>query len=309
MRKISIVTPCYNEEENVAELCEAVRGILCKMDSYSYEHIFIDNCSSDKTVEILKRIANADKNVKIIINAKNFGHLRSPYHALLQASGDAVVLLAADFQDPPEMMVQFIRKWEEGYRVVIGIKTESKENRGMFAMRRLYYSLMKRFSETEHIENFTGFGLYDRSFIEVLRSISDPYPYLRGLVAELGFHRYDIRYTQPRRRHGSTKNDFFTLFDTALLGMVNHTKAPLRLATLLGFFIGIASLLISLFYLVYKLIYWERFNLGSAPIIIGFFFFSSVQLFFTGLIGEYVGAIFTQVRNRPRAIEKERINF
>lgn len=309
MKLISIVTPCYNEQENVYELYSAVRSVFSSMPEYRYEHVFIDNCSTDNTVNILKDIALGDGNIKIIVNIRNFGHIRSPYYGLLQAKGDAAILLVADFQDPPELIRSFVGRWESGAKIVIGRKERSKENKLMFMIRRIYYRLMARFSDSEHIEDFTGFGLYDRSFLEVLRSIDDPYPYFRGLVAELGFERSEIVYTQPKRKHGRTKNNFLTLFDMALTGMVNNTKAPLRMATLAGFSLAFVSFLIAVFYLVYKLIYWEKFELGSAPVLIGLFFFASTQLFFIGIIGEYVGAVLTQVRRRPLVIEKERINF
>lgn len=304
------MTACYNEEENVAELIIAVANVFSKLPQYTYEHLFIDNSSSDKTVEILREISKTDKHVKVIVNARNFGHIRSPFHGLIQCKGDAVISLVADFQDPPEMIEKFLNKWEEGYKIVIGIKHKSKENPLMFAIRRFFYNLLASVSGNDAtIKNFTGFGLYDQKFISILRELDDPYPYFRGLVTELGFDRFEIDYTQPQRAGGKTKNNFFTLYDMAMLGFTNHSKMPLRLSAFIGFFSAIISLLIAIVYFVYKLINWYEFQVGTAPMVIGVFFFSSVQLFFIGIIGEYIGAIHTQVRKRPLVIEKERINF
>jgi glycosyltransferase involved in cell wall biosynthesis len=306
---ISVITACYNEEENVEELYRQVKDIFKRLGRYRYEHIFIDNCSTDKTVKILKRIANKDKNIKIIVNIRNFGHIRSPYYGMLQARGDAAISMVCDLQDPPSMIPDFIKKWEEGHSIVIGVKKKSEENLLMFAIRKLYYAMIKKFSESEQITNFTGFGLYDRKFIDVLKSLNEPYPYFRGLVSELGFNRTEIPYTQPKRRHGKTKNNFYTLYDMAMLGFINYSKVPLRLAGFIGFGVAVISLLVALGYLIYKLIFWQRFDVGIAPLVIGLFFFSSVQLIFIGVIGEYIGAIYTQVKNRPLVIEKERVNF
>jgi glycosyltransferase involved in cell wall biosynthesis len=310
-KHISILTPCYNEEGNVARLAQAVGAVFEKLPQYTYEHVFIDNCSTDKTGELLKTIAEANKHVKVILNARNFGHIRSPFYGMMQCKGDAVISLVADFQDPPEMIEQFLKKWEEGYKIVIGIKKKSKENPLMFAVRRFFYSLLSKVSTggEQPVQNFTGFGLYDQQFISVLRTLDDPYPYFRGLITELGFDRFEIEYTQPKRAAGKTKNNFFTLYDIAMLGFTNHSKLPLRLSAFLGFFSAIVSLLVAVVYFVYKLLYWNRFDVGLAPLVIGVFFFASVQLFFIGIIGEYIGAIHTQVRKRPLVIEKERVNF
>lgn len=310
-KKISVLTACYNEEENVTELIETVREVFMKMPQYDYEHIFIDNSSTDKTVDALKAIAINNKQIKIIVNTRNFGHIRSPFHGLIQCNGDAVISLVADFQDPPEMIPKFIEKWEEGHKIVIGVKTHSKENAFMYAIRKFYYNLLAQVSGSidPPVKNFTGFGLYDQHFISVLRKLEDPYPYFRGLITELGFDRYELEYTQPLRKSGKTKNNFLTLYDMAMLGFVNHSKLPLRLSTFIGFVTAIISFLIGFFYLIYKLVYWKDFQLGLAPLIIGIFFFSSIQLFFIGVIGEYIGAIHTQVRKRPLVIEKERVNF
>ena len=309
MKTISIVSPCFNEEENVENLYLQVKEIFGKLPEYKYEHIFIDNDSSDKTVQILKGILKNDLNVKVIINVRNFGHIRSPYYGLLQCKGDAVVLLVSDLQDPPSMINDFIHKWEEGYKIVIGVKTKSKENKVMFFIRKVFYYLISKISETDQIKNFTGFGLYDQQFIKILRNLEDPYPYFRGLISELGFCRIEIPYTQPRRAKGFTKNNFSTLYDMAMLGFVNYSKLPLRLASFIGFIVSLLSFLVTLIYLIYKLIFWNNFSVGIAPLVTGIFFFGGVQLFFLGIIGEYIGAIFTQVKKRPLVIEKERINF
>ena len=309
MKLVSVVTPCYNEEENVEEVYRQVKEVFAGLPGYRYEHIFIDNASRDKTVSILKEIAKKDKNVKIIVNAKNFGHIRSPYYAYLQTQGDAIVALVSDLQDPPSMIVDFIRKWEEGYKIVIGIKKKSRENPLMFLIRKLYYNLIDRIAETEHIKSFTGFGLYDKSFVDVLRKLDEPYPYFRGLVAELGQERFEIEYEQPERKRGKTNNNFYTLYDMAMLGFVNHSKVPLRLASFTGFVCAFLSLLVAIGYFIYKLIFWSEFQLGVAPLVVGFFFFMSVQLFFIGMLGEYIGAIYTQAKKRPLVIEKERVNF
>ncbi|MBF0560146.1 MAG: glycosyltransferase family 2 protein [Nitrospirae bacterium] len=309
MKLISIVTPCYNEEENVEEVYQQVKEVFAGLPGYVYEHIFIDNASKDKTVAVLKEIARKDKNVKIIANAKNFGHIRSGYYALLQAEGDAIITLVADLQDPTSMIGDFIKKWEEGYKIVIGIKKKSRENSVMFLIRKLYYNLIDRIAETEHIKSFTGFGLYDKSFMDILRKLDEPYPYFRGLVAELGQERFEIEYEQPERKRGKTNNNFYTLYDMAMLGFVNHSKVPLRLASFTGFICAFLSLVVAIGYLIYKLIFWSEFQLGIAPLVVGFFFFMSVQLFFIGMVGEYIGTIYTQVKKRPLVIEKERINF
>jgi glycosyltransferase involved in cell wall biosynthesis len=276
---------------------------------YDYEHIFIDNNSTDKTVSILKQIAADDKNVKIIVNLRNFGHIRSPYYGLLQSTGDATILIVADLQDPPELINDFIAQWEQGHKIVVGVKNESKESFLMFAIRKTFYNLINRLSDTKLIKNYTGFGLYDRQVIEILKTIEDPYPYFRGLICDIGFEIIKIPFVQPQRFRGITKNNFYTLYDIAMLGITNHSKVPLRLATMVGFVASLFSLLVALVYFVYKLLYWESFTLGSAPLIIGVFLFSAVQLMFIGIIGEYVGSIHTQVLKRPLVIEKERINF
>lgn len=309
MKTVSVVTACYNEEDNIEAIYTQVQQVFDALPQYNYEHIFIDNASSDQTVPILREIAARDKRVKVIVNARNFGHIRSPFHGLMQANGDAVISIVADLQDPPEMLVEFLKKWEQGYKMVLGIKKGSEEAKPMFAVRRLYYKLVSSLAEVELIKDFTGFGLYDQEVIRILRTISDPYPYFRGLICDIGFEKARVEYVQPLRKRGITKNNFYTLYDMAMLGMTNHSKVPLRLATMLGFAMSILSLLLGFAYLVYKLIFWERFSVGVAPLVIGLFFVGSVQLFFLGIVGEYVGAIHTQVLRRPLVIEKERINF
>ena len=306
---ISVVTGCYNEEENVRELYCQVKEVFDQMDDYTYEHIFIDNASRDKTVSILKEISLTDPNVKVIVNTRNFGHIRSPYHALMQAKGDAVIAMAADLQDPPAMIVDFLRKWESGYKIVIGVKAKSEESALFFAIRSIYYRLIGRLADIELVKNFTGFGLYDRDIVDILKKIDDPYPYFRGLICDIGYERVEIEYTQNARKRGITKNNFYTLYDLAMLGITNHSKVPLRLATMTGFAVAILSLLVAVGYFIYKLIFWDSFSVGIAPLVIGLFFFASVQLFFIGIIGEYIGAIHTQILKRPLVIEKERINF
>jgi polyisoprenyl-phosphate glycosyltransferase len=306
---ISIVTPCYNEEKNVEDLYMQVKQIFERLPDYLYEHIFIDNASRDNTVRILKRIAAKDSNVKIIVNSRNFGHIRSPFYGLLQAHGDAIVLLVADFQDPLELIEQFIVKWQLGYKIVIGVKKQSKESVPMFFIRNVYYNLINSLAETKLIKNYTGFGLYDREVLEILKAMRDPYPYFRGIICDIGFDKAIVEYVQPRRVHGITKNNFYTLYDMAMLGITNHSKIPLRLATMFGFVTSFLSGCVGAGYLIYKLLFWNWFSVGIAPLVIGLFFFASVQLFFIGVIGEYIGSIYTQVQQRPLVIEKERINF
>jgi len=309
MRKlISIITPCLNEEGNVQELYERISKVM-ESQSYDYEIIYIDNCSNDQTVNILRTMAAKDKRIKVIVNTRNFGQVRSPYHALMQAKGDVVIAMASDLQDPPEKIPEFIRKWEEGNKVVIGVKTGSKESGLFYLLRSLYYRVLRNLSEVPLIDNFTGFGLYDRQVVEILREFDDPYPYFRGQIAEIGFDIARIEFNQPRRKRGITKNNFYTLYDLAMLGVVSYTKIPLRLATMVGFLAGIVSFVVGMIYLVYKLIDWQNFSLGSAPVVIGLFFLGSVQLFFLGIVGEYIAQIHTHSVHRPLVVEKERINF
>ncbi len=305
---ISIVTPCYNEEENVDELYQRIADVMSTLP-YEYEHIYIDNCSTDNTVSKLKNIAANDKRVKLILNARNFGHIRSPYHALLQANGDACISIASDLQDPPEMIVEFIKKWEEGFKVVLAVKPESEESRWMFLIRKTYYNLISSMSEVNLIKNTTGAGLLDRAVIDILKQIQDPYPYFRGLLCEIGYPIATIPFKQPRRQRGLTKNNLYTLYDMAMLGITNHSKVPLRIMTIGGFALSLLSLLTAMSFLIAKLVFWDSFQLGMAPILIGLFFFGAMQAFCIGLLGEYIGSIHTKVRNMPLVIESERVNF
>jgi glycosyltransferase involved in cell wall biosynthesis len=309
IRTVTVLTPCYNEAENVRVLYDRVRAVFRPLEGYSYEHVFIDNASTDETVSILRDIAARDKNVKVIVNTRNFGHIRSPYHALLQCRGDAVIGMAADLQDPPELIPAFLEKWREGYKVVLGVKSASDESSLMFAIRRFGYGVIDRLSEVKQVRNTTGFGLYDKAFVAVLRRLPDPYPYFRGIVAELGFRYATVPYTQPRRTAGVTKNNLYMLYDIGVQGIVNHSKIPLRLATIIGFCSSIVSLVAALVYFVMKMMFWYNLPIGIAPLIIGLFCVASVQLFFLGVLGEYLGSIYTQVRNRPLVVEQERINF
>lgn len=309
MKHITVVTPCYNEEDNVEEVYRQARAVFADIEGVTYEHLFIDNFSSDRTPDILRAMAAADPKVKVILNARNFGHIRSPYYGLLQAGGDAAILLVSDLQDPPELMKDFVAAWIKGAKLVVGVKPSADESGLMFAIRRMYYRTVTRIADVKLVQNFTGFGLYDRQVLEQLRRIDDPYPYLRGLISEVGFDPVQIPYNQPRRKRGITKNNFYTLYDIAMLGITSHSRVPLRIATMAGFVLSGSSLLISLVYLVLKLIFWQEFSAGTAPILIGMFFFASVQLFFIGLLGEYVGAILTHVMKRPLVVERERINM
>ena len=309
MKSITILTACFNEEDNVEELYRRVRAVMAGLGRYRYEHLFIDNHSTDRTVEILKRIAASDTNIKLIVNARNFGHIRSPMHALHQASGDAVIGIVADLQDPPELIPEFIREWEKGFAMVLAIKRSSEENPLMFWIRKKYYRLVNRLSSIETFENFTGFGLYDRRVVDAVKSFDDPYPYFRGMIAEIGLPYATILYDQPKRTRGITKNNFYTLYDMAMLGITNLSKVPLRLVTFSGFAGAAACILVAVAYLVYKLLFWNRFSVGIAPLVIGIFFFSSVQLISVGILGEYIGSIHTQVQKRPLVVEQERVNF
>jgi glycosyltransferase involved in cell wall biosynthesis len=309
MTLISIVTSCLNEEGNVAELHQRIRAQFEGRAGYDFEHIFVDNGSTDETVLRVKELAAADPRVKLIVNARNFGHIRSPLHGMYQASGDAIVAMASDLQDPPELIDAFLKHWESGHLIAIGVKPSSRETFTMAVVRRIYYQFMGRLAEVQMIPNFTGFGLYDRSVIDMVREIDDPYPYFRGLIAELGIRYATVPFEQPRRVRGITKNNFYTLYDLAMLGLTSHSKLPLRLATMSGFVLSGLSMLVSLVYLVLKLLFWQQFALGTAPVLIGVFFFAAVQLFFIGLVGEYVAAIHTQVARRPLVVERERVNL
>jgi len=306
---LSVVTSCYNEEENVRALYEAVRDVMAKHPKYRYEHIFIDNASRDGTRRILREICAADRNVKAIFNARNFGAVRSGIHVLLQTRGVAVLGLACDFQDPPELLHDFIARWEQGAKIVLGVKTSAAERSVFYAIRGWYYRLLGRISDAPPVVQSTGFGMFDRVVIEHLRRIADPYPFFRGLLSEIGYEPALVPYHQPPRQRGITSQNFYSLYDQAFLGITSHSKVPLRMATMLGFVMGVLSVLVGLGYLVAKLVLWDSFSLGVAPILVGFFFLTSVQLFFIGILGEYVGVIWTHVRDVPHIFELERINF
>ncbi len=310
MKTISIVIPCYNEEENVEVMADSLRQLFQKeLSHYQYEILFIDNDSQDTTREKIRRLCAEDKGIKGIFNAKNFGQFNSPYYGMLQSSGDCTVLMAADFQEPVEMVPKFVKEWENGYKIVAGIKTTSKENKFMYWLRGCYYKMIKRLSDVEQIEQFTGFGLYDARFIQVLRDLDDPTPFLRGIVAELGFRRKEIPYEQQLRRAGKTSNNFYRLYDAAMLSVTSYTKVGLRLATFIGGFSCIMSMIVGFVYLIMKLIWWYRFPAGVAPMLVGMLFLGSVQVFFIGMVGEYVLSINQRVMRRPLVVEEERLNF
>ena len=308
MTKISIVTPTFNEEDNIQKLCSSIKAEMEKLN-IDYEHIVIDNCSTDKTIESLKEICIKDKNVKVIINAKNYGHIKSPFHGILQSSGDACILMASDFQDPIELISKYIQKWQNGSKIVLGKKISSEENSLIFSFRKIFYKFLNKLSETKLTENTTGSGIFDKSVINQLKKINDPYPYLRGLLNELGEEISLVEFNQPKRLLGKTKNNIFTLYDIAMLGIVKHSRAPLRLVTFLGFVLSFFSLLTAFVYFIYKLIFWYSFDVGIAPLVIGIFTFASIQILLLGIIGEYVGILLIHLRNLPLVIEKERINF
>ena len=310
MKKISILIPCYNEEENIVPISKAITEELQKsLPNYDYEIVFIDNDSQDNTRPLLREICKRDTRIKAILNAKNFGQFNSPYYGMLQTTGDCTILMCCDFQDPIEMIPKIVAEWEKGAKIVSCIKTRSKENPIMRFFRTIYYKIIKRMSSVDQIEHFTGFGLYDRSFIDVLRNLKDPTPFLRGIVAELGYKRVSIEYTQAKRRAGKTHNNLFTLFDAAMLSFTSYTKVGLHLVTFAGMILSVLSMIAALVYLVMKLVWWDKFSAGLAPLIIGLFFINAVELLFIGFVGEYVMSINTRVMNRPLVIEEERINF
>lgn len=310
MKKISIMIPCYNEEENIVPMSEEITKLFeTELKAYDYELLFIDNDSNDNTRPLLREICKKNPKVKAIFNAKNFGQFNSPFHGLLQTTGDCTISMVCDFQDPIELIPKYIKEWENGYKIVIGIKTSSKENPIMYRLRGLYYKIIKKFSDVEQIEHFTGSGLYDKDFINVLRELKDPTPFLRGIVAELGYKRKEIPYEQPQRRAGKTHNNFMRLYDAAMLSITSYTKIGLRLCTFFGMLVGCISALIGVVYLILKLIFWDTFTAGMAPLLIGIFFLGAIQLFFLGFLGEYILSINQRVMNRPLVVEEERINF
>lgn len=309
-KKISIMVPCYNEEENVEPLSKAVIETLERdLPEYDYELLFIDNCSKDRTREKILLLCSKNKKIKAIFNTKNFGQFNSPYYGLCQTTGDCTICLCADFQDPIDMIPKFVREWENGYKIVCGIKTSSKENKIMYFLRSIYYKAIKKMSEVEQIEHFTGFGLYDKSFIQVLRDLKDPTPFLRGIVAELGPERKDIEYEQQERRAGKTSNNWYRLYDAAMLSFTSYTKIGLRLATFLGFALSACSIVVAIIYFVLKLLHWNDFPAGMTPVLIGVFVMGSMQMFFIGLLGEYIMNMNARLMNRPLVVEQERINF
>ena len=308
-KKVSIMIPCYNEEENIEAITSAVRDQMEQLPQYDWEIVCIDNCSKDNTRTLLREICAKDKRIKAILNVKNFGQFNSPYYGLTQCTGDCAISVCADFQDPVEMIPTFLKHWEEGYQIVYGVKTSSKESRLMYALRSVYYKLIKKYSSVEQIEHFTGFGLYDKSFLDVMRNLKDPTPFIRGIVAELGGKRKAVEYEQPKRRAGKTHNNWYSLYDAAMLSFTSYTKIGLRLATFIGGGIAIISFLFALVYLILKLINWQNFDAGQAPILIGMFFLGAVQLVFLGVIGEYILSMNQRIMNRPLVVEEERINF
>lgn len=310
MKKISILIPCYNEEENVGPMSQAVVETMERdLPTYDYELVFIDNDSSDGTRPILRKLCADNHKIKAIFNAKNFGQFNSPYYGMLQTTGDCVISMVCDFQDPVELIPQYVKEWENGYKIVIGIKKGSRENPFMYWLRSCYYKLIKKLSDVEQIEHFTGSGLYDRDFIEILRSLDDPTPFLRGIVAELGYKRKEIPYVQPQRRAGKTHNNFYKLYDAAMLSITSYTKVGLRLATIFGSVCAVISIVVAFVYLVLKLLHWNDFPAGMAPMLIGMCFLGSVQIFFIGLVGEYILSINLRVMKRPLVVEEERLNF
>ena len=309
MKKISIVVPTYNEEENVVPISKAIIEEMEKsLSNYDYELIFIDNCSTDNTQKLLRELCE-NKKIKAIFNAKNFGQFNSPYYGLCQSTGDCTILICADFQDPIDMIPKFVQEWENGYKIVSAIKTTSKENKIMRFLRSCYYKMIRKMSDVEQIEHFTGFGLYDKKFIDVLCNLDDPTPFLRGIVAELGFKRKEIPYEQQKRAAGKTHNNWATLYDAAMLSFTSYTKIGLRVATIIGFLFSAVSLVVALVYLIMKLIFWNRFVAGTIPILLAVCILGSVQIFFIGLMGEYILSMNKRIMKRPLVIEEERINF
>ena len=308
-KTISVVSPCFNEQDNVIELYKRLLEVAKLCPNYNFEYIFIDNASTDKTVDLLKAFALNDSSVKIIINTRNFGHIRSPYWGVLQSRGDATVYLASDLQDPPELISKFIELWEKGAKVVMAVKPVSETGFFLHRVRKLYYKFLDKISDVDIIKDATGFGLYDKVVLDHIREINDPYPYFRGIIAELGYKVSTIPFTQTRRLRGLSKNNFYTLYDTAMLGIISHSLVPIRVASFLGFFIGLISILIAIIFFIVKLLYWENFPLGIAPITIGMFLMFGIILIFIGLIGEYIGSIHTYLQKRPIVVEKERVNF
>lgn len=309
MKTITVYTGCFNEADNIGEFIARVRAVLATMPEYAYDILIIDNASTDGTQDLLRQFAAEDARIKVIFNMRNFGPVRSGYHGLLQADGDAVIAMASDLQDPPELIPTFLNKWEEGFKLALAVKNEAEESLLMFLLRKFYYELVTKLSHVRLLKNATGFGLYDKQVIEALRRLDDPYPYVRGIISDFGFPIAEVPFVQPTRKRGVTKNNFYSLYDIAMLGITSFSKVPLRLATMLGFALSLLSMVCAAAYFAYKLLYWNSFPVGQAPVVIGLFLFSSVQLFFIGILGEYIGSIHTQVLRRPMVIERERLNF
>lgn len=309
-KKISILVPCYNEQDNVVAISKAIEEeVRRSLPAYDYEIVFIDNCSTDNTRPLLREICRNNKKIKAIFNARNFGQFNSPYYGLQQTQGDCTISICCDFQDPVELIPRFVHEWEKGARIVAGIKTQSDEDKFVRFLRTCYYKMIHKMSQVEQIEHFTGFGLYDKSFIDVLRNLHDPTPFLRGIVAELGFKRVDIPYRQARRKAGKTHNNWYSLFDAAMLSFTSYTKVGLRFATFGGIAVSLASVAVAIYYFVYKLLHWQTFSAGIIPLLIGTFLLGGIQLFFIGFLGEYIMGMNNRIMNRPLVIEEERINF
>jgi dolichol-phosphate mannosyltransferase len=306
---ITIVSPTYNEEENVLHFFSSVNEVIKNISNYQFEFLFIDNASTDETANILKDLAKQNKQIKIILNTRNFGHIRSPYWGVIQSQGDATIYLASDLQDPPELIPKFIEAWEDGYKVAFGVKPDSEDYFLLHQLRKFYYRLLEKISNVPIIKNATGFGIYDREVLENIRKINDPYPFFRGIIADLGYEIKQIPFVQKRRARGLSKNNFFTLYDIGMLGIINHSIVPIRIASLIGFFVGGFSFIFAFIFTILKLIYWDSFPLGISPIIIGMFFMFGLILIFIGFLGEYIGSIHTYLKKRPIVVEKERINF
>lgn len=308
-RHIGIVLPLYNEEGNLRELYNRLLAVFAQLPGYTFEMLFMDNASTDGSERILRELAASDPRVKVIFNARNFGQLNSPFHGVMQVGGDAVMPMATDLQDPPELIPEFVRKWEEGYQIVVGVKTGAAESGLMYVLRTIYYKLARKLAEVELLEHVTGYGLYDRRAVEIMRRYGDPHPYTRGMLVEMGLPLAKVPYQQPARFAGVTTNNFLSLFDVAILGITAHSRLPMRIATLAGFVFSVLSFVMGMFYLIGKLLFWNWFEAGVAPVLVGMFFLGSIQLLFIGLIGEYVGAVLTWVKDRPLVVERERLGF
>ena len=306
---ISITSPCFNEEGNIEELYDRVVRIIEKFPEYDFEYVFIDNASTDQTVEILRKLASNDQRVKVILNTRNFGHIRSPYWGIINTKGAATIYLASDLQDPPELIPEFIEQWKAGYKIVLAVKPLTSANPAMHYLRKTYYRLLDSISEVSITKDATGFGLYEKVVLDHIRTINDPYPFLRGLICELGYPIKTVQFNQPRRLRGVSKNNLYSLFDFALLGIVSHSMVPIRVASIIGFIVSLLSMLCAVVLFIVKLIFWDYIPIGYAPTGIGIFLIFGVLLFFIGIVGEYVGVIHNHIQKHPIVVEKERINF